>query len=294
MKALMFILSSLVMGSMAYAWNEPTGFRDIPWGAPERMLREKLPVEVCRDTKDAVMPERVCENDLVPIRSGYAKGQFWFRKGGLVQVSLEFDSKYATAVEAEITEGYGPPTATIEIPPELRRYSEDTRTLIWLGLKARVKLEAQPNRIGFGRATLVTGQEREAQLRHAEKAKEDAAAAARAHAVLQRARCAEGCHQARGSDEEVRLLQAGERWNNFMRGQRRWKSQIGSRILQDLGRGGSSDEINATISVEASSWSELLGQEMKEFSLTQETYRYNTGANDIRVLYLLKAHGVGW
>lgn len=44
--AILVIVFSFLAGP-AGAWDEPVGFRDIPWGAPPALVKEKLPDLVC-------------------------------------------------------------------------------------------------------------------------------------------------------------------------------------------------------------------------------------------------------
>jgi hypothetical protein len=142
MKALMFILSSLVMGSMAYAWNEPTGFRDIPWGSTEQVLEAKLKAAiVCRNRSHDALPERVCEGHTtigpVPVTGG-----FWFRSGRFVGVSLRFYPKDFFVIEESFVQRYGSPTSVNVEPIKTREGQQETnRTVEWIGSNARIYLQ---------------------------------------------------------------------------------------------------------------------------------------------------------
>jgi len=144
MKALMFILSSIVMGSMAYAWNEPTGFRDIPWGSTEQVLEAKLKEAiVCRNRSRSqyALPERVCEGDItigpVPV-----KGGFWFRSGRFVGVSLLFYPKDFFVIEESFVGRYGSPTSVYLEPIKTREGQHETnRTIEWIGSNVRIYLQ---------------------------------------------------------------------------------------------------------------------------------------------------------
>ena len=142
MKAIMFILSLLVIGSMAFAWNEPTGFRDIPWGSTEQVLQAKLKAAIlCRNVSRNALPERVCEGHItigpVPV-----KGGFWFRSGRFVGVSLRFYPKDFFVIEESFVGRYGSPTSVDVEPIKTREGQQETnRTIHWIGSNVRIYLQ---------------------------------------------------------------------------------------------------------------------------------------------------------
>lgn len=148
------------------AWNEPLGFRDIPFGTSEQILIQKLPRPRCGDNEDqSVLPERFCS---VPLQIGSVEvlGIFYLRSGRFVQLSISFKSEAFSQIEEAFAEKYGKASTSRDEEIKTRGGLEAmSRILEWRGEKVKVRLERYAGSIAHGSAELITLEEEEFQLR---------------------------------------------------------------------------------------------------------------------------------
>ncbi len=136
----------LGFGRAASAWNEPTGFKGVPFGASEESIRQKLPSFECRPSVLPASPERSCSGvtDIGPVRDVV---YFHFRAGKLCQITINFEREHFDVMAAGFIERYGNPTSSDDTPFRL----EDGRTvpnriLQWKGQRMHVSIVKRWNR----------------------------------------------------------------------------------------------------------------------------------------------------
>lgn len=141
MKRVLFwfiFLLTLIEAPLSYAFNEPNAFRGIPWGDTEQAVVEKIYGEVCSDTKDISMGDRVCAGNF-SIGSVAIKGVFSFLEGGFIGVSLTFNSLYFDVIKKIFILKYGSPTK--EYSKKLGSMNIENFTMEWDGNKIYIYLE---------------------------------------------------------------------------------------------------------------------------------------------------------
>ena len=128
MKALIIGLAFFIVGP---AWaEEPTGFRDIPWGATEKAVRAKVPLGECYTARQHDFGSRRCSakdglkfGDVLPM--GVA---FYFREDRLVGWYVLYNRSWHPTMVAALVERYGKPT------------DEDRTGRTWQGRLAQMTL----------------------------------------------------------------------------------------------------------------------------------------------------------
>jgi hypothetical protein len=104
-----------VMGavaSSAHAFNEPDGFRGVPWGATEEQMRSTVSIEKsCSDysTGSKYLGDRFCPA-LLSIGNVSVRALYIFRADRLGRVGLYFASKDFDRLADIFVERYGTPT----------------------------------------------------------------------------------------------------------------------------------------------------------------------------------------
>jgi hypothetical protein len=117
--ATLVILLILAFSSPALAWNEPSGFRDVPWGASIETVKEKIPELTCLEAS--------CSGTL-PVGPTKPYANVMFRNGGLDNIVLIFPAVDFFALEPIFVERYGQPTAKTDA------------LLVWIGKKVHISL----------------------------------------------------------------------------------------------------------------------------------------------------------
>jgi len=106
----------LVMAAIAYA-KEPDGFRDVPWGASEEMLRLRLPIQSC-DVIDPTVEfgSRRCRaaatltfGDITPNAVF-----FYFRNDMLVAWQINAAPRFRERIAKSLVAKYGQPTVVYQ------------------------------------------------------------------------------------------------------------------------------------------------------------------------------------
>ena len=123
------ILVLAVVASSALAFNEPDGFRGVPWGATKDALRDKLGKASCGayPADQRWLGDRLCTGAF-PLGNVTVTAHYVFRSDKFVRVSLSFPSKDFDRMAAIFTERYGPPTV------------RDREILTWTGTTTAISL----------------------------------------------------------------------------------------------------------------------------------------------------------
>jgi hypothetical protein len=148
-----------VIGAVAFsahAFNEPDGFRSVPWGATEEQVRAAVSVMGCNDSEAAVRwsGDRSCyaQMDLagMPVDMVYT-----FRGDRFVRVTLLFASRDFERIAAIFRERYGPPTDLKEEPFTTQGGLAATNEIaMWAGPTVVIRLRRFLSRIDRGSASL--------------------------------------------------------------------------------------------------------------------------------------------
>lgn len=161
-KLLIISLITLSSPRSAIAWNEPSGFRDIPFGASEQEIKQKLPRAYCHDreiTLPKALPERYCTADVTIGEVGISV-RMHLRSGQFTALSFVFKSDEFNAMEGAFIEKYGKPTNTKEEPGKTRGGLEFVnRTIEWRGQRVNIRLERYSTNITYGSADIKTVEE---------------------------------------------------------------------------------------------------------------------------------------
>jgi hypothetical protein len=134
----MVLLMILCLGAkVVCAWNEPTGFRGIPWGATVAQVQKQLPTLTC-DTRD---PAR-CRGDLV-IAGVSVLTDISFCSTGMHAVSMTFDSGQFFDIKQAFMDRYGKPTTWDSAPTEasLFVWQSYPERLAWKGDTVTIALD---------------------------------------------------------------------------------------------------------------------------------------------------------
>lgn len=97
----------------AFAFNDPGGFRGIPWGTTLDQFKAKLEIGSCMDTRDGPgIGDYGCRGMLTigPVR---VEAWYKFRTGQFVQVLLSFAASDFSTMQRIFIARYGPPTSRI-------------------------------------------------------------------------------------------------------------------------------------------------------------------------------------
>lgn len=115
-RALLLLVLPLISLSpaSALAWNEPEGFRDIPWGTPWTVVVEKLydPQGWMHRFSCDTQNHRSCSGQLT-IGSARASAMIHFGTGeiGMDEIYLTFPADDFALMKAAFVEKYGDPTS---------------------------------------------------------------------------------------------------------------------------------------------------------------------------------------
>ena len=147
------------------AWDEPSGFRDIPWGSPPAVAKEKLPDLSCAGRCSGHLTiGQVRVFTMIEFETG----------GGMDAVSLSFPSSNFYEIKVAFVERYGEPTARRTSIVQNRMGAKfQNEILEWQGQKIFIKLEQYGSKLTDSWATIQTIEGRRARLeRYREKLQE--------------------------------------------------------------------------------------------------------------------------
>jgi hypothetical protein len=141
------LFALLLVTASARAAEEPTGFRDIPFGASEAQIREKYPTALCRAVAGDEQDDISCS---VASTIGDVPVIVLFRLIGeptqrhMMNVVLSFKSEDFDKISQAFTDRYGPPTEVIRQREHLR----------WLAAKTFMIVNKSTSTVGTGIALI--------------------------------------------------------------------------------------------------------------------------------------------
>lgn len=149
------VVTLLTFAYEASAWNEPSGFKGVPFGSSEETLKEKIRA-TCSNLSKPPLPERSCSASL-EIGGVAVLATFTLRSGALVGISLKFDSQNFNTIEDIFIERYGTPTAQEDNQVQTRMGATlVNRRDVWDGKLVYITLGRFSNEITQSHALLIT------------------------------------------------------------------------------------------------------------------------------------------
>jgi hypothetical protein len=143
---LSFLIGIISAGvvSTTLAFDEPDGFRGVPWGASENEMLGKIGAGMeCAsysESRRALFGDRFCSRvfRLGPVST---KVMYSFRADRFTRAQMSFASQDFDQVAAILIERYGPPTSDSQQPNK-------DRTLMWAG--PNILITAKPGSMYIG------------------------------------------------------------------------------------------------------------------------------------------------
>jgi hypothetical protein len=157
MPRFLVLVLSILAAAPAFAWDEPSGFRGVPWGASVETVKEKIPEVSCYESV-------ACSGDLwVGTVKTYTR--LLLREGGLDAVIVAFPADDFNIIKPIFIERYGQPTS--RSTPEVQNKAGarfENEVLLWAGKKVQVTLRRYGDSLTYGLGTIrtQTGLEEEA------------------------------------------------------------------------------------------------------------------------------------
>jgi hypothetical protein len=146
---LFVIVITLAMSSLAWGWEKPTGFRNIPWGttmSQAKALRVSLVQTHYQTYADSIM-----------IGQTKAALMLRFDSGGLDLFTLIFPSADYPTIKALFIERHGEPTqAKQSTVKNAMGASFENELLIWVGERTVIRLERYSGKITESFAVMAT------------------------------------------------------------------------------------------------------------------------------------------
>jgi hypothetical protein len=143
------VLLVVVLSAPALAWDEPSDFRGVPWGASVETVKEKIPEMSCYESV-------ACSGDLwVGTVKTYTR--LLLRDGGLDAVIVAFPASDFATIKPIFIERYGQPTSTST--PEFQTKAGtrfENEVLLWVGKKVHVSLRRYGDSLTFGTGRIHT------------------------------------------------------------------------------------------------------------------------------------------
>jgi hypothetical protein len=153
----------LAVVSSAFAFNEPDGFRGVPWGATEAQMRKAASVVGCEDyaRPDRWQGDRNC---FVEFKIGdiAVDSLYVFRGNKFVKVIMRFPSPDFARLVTIFQERYGEPTT------KSRDLAE------WVGTRVNISVRRYLSQGAEGQASLVTLEMQESKRLRDEQTKDAA------------------------------------------------------------------------------------------------------------------------
>lgn len=158
----------------AYA-DDPTGFRDIPFGASVEEVRAKMAGLLCRQSDNRILLDHACvgETEIADTRIGV---QFWFLNDRMGSFALTFKPDQFHLLKEAFIGRYGPPTQTESNEFKTRGgLSYVNEELTWRFKNgAAARLSKYASRIDRGSASVRSKEYEEERHRRAEEQREKA------------------------------------------------------------------------------------------------------------------------
>lgn len=162
--AILAIVLALLVEAVG-AWDEPGGFRDIPWGSPPSVVKEKLPDLSCgKSCFGSLTIGQVRVFAMIEFETG----------GGMDFIYLSFPSSNFYQIKVAFVERYGEPTSRRSQTVQNRMGAQfENEILEWTGEKVVIDLQKYSSKLPDSRASIQTIEGRRARLeRFREKVKE--------------------------------------------------------------------------------------------------------------------------
>jgi hypothetical protein len=184
-----FVLFGNLAISSAPAFEDPSHFRGVPWGASETELREKLSgvsegpqgrlngIRRCESYQEKFLwvGDRSCDGAFY-IGSVSTQAIYSFREDRFTNVLLRFAPENFSEIERVFLERYGPPTSQADLPIKTRGGAElMNRTLKWTGPVVVVWLQRYLGKVTESGASLSTVEDNQEAARLRGKDVNDAA-----------------------------------------------------------------------------------------------------------------------
>jgi hypothetical protein len=180
----------LAIGNMAsntFAFDEPAGFRGVPWQSTEAVLKAKLDVgtpddnsrgiQLCYDYPAASrwLGDRGCAGMFL-LGGARISAVYGFRGDRFVRVLLSFRTVDYDQVAAAFRERYGLPTSEYDEPYQIQGGLKTTNRISrWMGTTVSIELRRLSTKVTEGGARLATMAELEESTRLKREQTKDAA-----------------------------------------------------------------------------------------------------------------------
>ena len=149
----------LAMAGTVLGFNEPEGFRGVPWGATEKQMRSSVSSPpTCEDFPKAERwsGHRYCFTQF-PIGDVIVDAMYRFRADKFVRVGLHFAPKDFDRLGAIFVERYGPPT------------NKSRDAFVWTGATTEISLHRYVGSSSQGYASIAT----QAEIRESTRLREE-------------------------------------------------------------------------------------------------------------------------
>jgi len=147
------------MAGTVLGFNEPEGFRGVPWGATEKQMRSSVSSPpTCEDFPKAERwsGHRYCFTQF-PIGDVIVDAMYRFRADKFVRVGLHFAPKDFDRLGAIFVERYGPPT------------NKSRDAFVWTGATTEISLHRYVGSSSQGYASIAT----QAEIRESTRLREE-------------------------------------------------------------------------------------------------------------------------
>lgn len=146
--------------SLASAWNEPAGFRDIPWGASPDLVRQRIPSLYCA-------PSTHTCSGYVMIGDIRVFTMMQFESGGMDIVALRFPTEHFTTMKSIFIARYGQPH--VRSMPTVQNHMGAqfvNETLDWQGPRVSITLKQYGTELTHSSGILMTKEHVRAHQEH--------------------------------------------------------------------------------------------------------------------------------
>jgi hypothetical protein len=147
----------LAMAGTVLGFNEPDGFRGLPWGATEEQMRTNVG-GWCEDypSTERWAGDRYCIVGF-QITGIDGKATYDFRRDKFVRVNLRFESRDFDQLAAIFVERYGKPTSTTQEPFKTQGGLQTTNQVLkWTGPRVTIMIQRYSSSTRDGAAALST------------------------------------------------------------------------------------------------------------------------------------------
>lgn len=164
MRQLRIVLASVLLVPLTFvsasAWNEPDGFRGVPWGTNRETVKEQMGLTNpnCFMASESTTAY-VCSGTITVGGVEATVGAGFSDADALISVVLFFESKDFDQMKAAFLERYGKPTSR-ETPTIQNRMGAkfEQERLLWTGTKVVISLSRYADSIDKGRAVITTAE----------------------------------------------------------------------------------------------------------------------------------------